>query len=377
MGNQADLEQALNVARLYSGPNMLDNPQMEVKQRKPTSVAPMTTFTRLADRWIADNNNVGVSTLGWTTFVGFGGPPSMPAGRPRPAHINYIQMSTADAALATGDYMEYLQILEGLDLQHLKWSTPEAKAVTVSFDVYCTVADTFVLELFCTGATRTIQAPYTSTASAWKTVTITFPGDTGGTYIPSDANDALHVNFVVAAGSTFTSGPAQLAWGTTTTANRFTGVGNIFPKTINNIFAVTNVKFEVGTVATPLVIPTYAEQLRKCQRYLYAIGVQSTNTFCFLAAGMAYAATNGYFMGYFPVEMRAVPVLATSGAGTDYRTTTGTVGNGCTAVPVINGDVSKMAFTVVSTHAGALVLGQPIFLTALTAEGWLLFGAEL
>ena len=45
--------------------------------------------------------------------------------------------------------------------------------------------------------------------------------------------------------------------------------------------------------------------------------------------------------------------------------------------PAIGGDTSKMAFTVLSTHAGALVVGQPIFLTALTPEGWLLFSAEL
>lgn len=67
-------------------------------------------------------------------------------------------------------------------------------------------------------------------------------------------------------------------------------------------------------------IPDYAEQLRRCQRYLY---IQKTNT-RFIASGLLTAAKTAIFFGVtVPVPMRALPTLLAAPSVFQVRTTTG------------------------------------------------------
>jgi len=291
-----------------SNPNMLDNPQFTVNQRGTTTTT-ITAGTRQADRWTADDNLVGTASFGVSTRASFGA--SVPAGRPSPATIQYVQMNTASGALGADAYLQLFQRFEGQDLQHLKWSTAEAQPVTLSFDVYCSVSQTFIAELFNFSANRNVSATYTTTAGAFKTVTLTFPGDTGGTYFPNDANNQFQVNFALAGGSTFTSGTANTAWATNVAANRWAGLGTTFANTLNAQFAVTNVKFEVGSVATPLVPKAYSEELRRCQRYFRQYELSGSQIG---GTGQAFTATEAMIFMPLSVPMRPVTITIPTNA---------------------------------------------------------------
>jgi hypothetical protein len=257
------------LADLYSqapNPNLLDNAQFEVCQRGYTAGVPIGS-TILSDRWVCSNSATGTSSVLRLAQASFGSG-SMPAGRPRPPNIQYVQVTTAETPIGgIGDYHIVGQNVEGQALQHLKWSTAEAKPVTVSFDVYCNIAGTFILELYLVSTGRSCSLAYTTTAGAWKTVTLTFPGDTGGTYIANDSNGGIGLQFWQASGTTFSGGATlQTSWGTTTNA-RAVDQTNLFA-TLNNVFAVTNVKFEVGAVATAFEPSNYRDEYLRCARYL-------------------------------------------------------------------------------------------------------------
>ena len=56
-------------------------------------------------------------------------------------------------------------------------------------------------------------------------------------------------------------------WASTTTANRAAGIDSFFSSTDNELF-ITGIN-EVGEKATPFEHRSYADELRKCQRYFY------------------------------------------------------------------------------------------------------------
>jgi len=75
--------------------------------------------------------------------------------------------------------------------------------------------------------------------------------------------------------------------------------------TAGNIFAITGVQLEPGSVATPFEHRPFGAERALCQRY-YAL-------FDSMASG-AYPTAGGgavaYIYAYFPVEMRATPTVA-------------------------------------------------------------------
>lgn len=252
--------------------NILDNAQFEINQRFAGSLSVPSTGagTILIDRWTIFNSGVGVCATGWgpTGAVGNNTWPLPP--RPRPAHIPYIQMTTGEAAasMAASDYILWRQAVEGYNVQHLAFGTANAQPVTATFDCFANVAMTFIARLDTNGGgvQRYYSIPVTIPANAWTTVTLTYPGDTGGNKLDDDSSGRLDWGVMLCAGTTFTGTPLPNAWTTTTTAMA-TGVSNTFQATAGNYFMMTNVKLEVGSFPTLFVPRSFDEELRACQRY--------------------------------------------------------------------------------------------------------------
>lgn len=295
--------------------NLLNNGQMAVNQRG-LSVLAAHTGGYLADRHYIQNFGIGVCSLTYSTTTAFGVAP--PAGRPRPGNTQYIQMTTAEAAgaVAAADYMRWQHAIEGQNLQHLAWGTADAQPLTLSFDCYSTVAATYVAELYRTEASGNRHVGQTfSVAAGYSTVVLTFPGDLT-TLITNDNAARLYVFVFVGAGSNLTSTPLSPTWRGFVTTGEATGVTNSLAATINNVFALTNMQLEVGSIATPYGVKSYAEELRDCQRYFERLDSSVEGSYVCFASGQSTGTAGARYMVPWKVPKRAIPTVTYSAAST-------------------------------------------------------------
>jgi hypothetical protein len=147
-----------------------------------------------------------------------------------------------------------------------------------------------------------------SSANTWEQKTLTFTGDTSGTW---GTTNGIGINFgiVLAAGSsqqgtadTWQTGPAY------TTSNQVNWQG-----TSGATFYLTGVQLEVGSKATPFEHESYGQTLAKCQRYVFVARQDSAQT-GFMNGAMW---TSAVFIGvvHYPVTMRAKPDVTIADLG--------------------------------------------------------------
>jgi len=180
------------------------------------------------------------------------------------ANCTKLDCTTADTSIAAGEYFQFVQRIEGQDLQQLAYGTSSAKTTTISFYVKGT-AKTYMCEIHDAENTRLVQQQFNVTTS-WTRVSLTFAGNTSGTIADSSAL-GLYLNFWLHAGSTYTSGTYNAnTWKAQSNADRAVGIGSFFSSTSNELF-ITGIQMEVGSVATDFEHRTYAESLLACQRY--------------------------------------------------------------------------------------------------------------
>ena len=224
-----------------------------------------------------------------------------------------IDVTTADTSIAAGEVAVLRQILEGQNLQQLKYGTSSAESLTLSFWVKSSKTGVHICELYHNDSqAKTQSQSYTiSSANTWEKHSVTFSGDTAAT-LDNDNQYTIAVQWGLFAGTDFSSGTLQTTWANLTNANRFAGQVNLFDSTSNN-FYLTGVQLEVGETATPFEHRSYGEELARCQRYYF----RTSNA----SAGYQNLATCAYigstiFRGVieFPVTMRAIPTFSHTGA---------------------------------------------------------------
>ena len=290
--NTTDLE-AINAvydAGGLTGRNLIINGAMQVAQRG-TSQTGVTVgaYLNAPDRYIFQPNSAGTWSVSQSTTT--------PAGF---ANSYKVECTTADASLASGDYVLFEQRLEGQDLQNLKKGTSSAESVTVSFWVRSAKTGTYIVEIDDNDNTRNINKSYTiSSADTWEHKTITFEGDTTGA-LDNDNNFSLRVIFWLAAGSDWSSGTLATTWQSTTNANRVVGQVNL-ADTVGNDWYITGVQLEVGETATPFEHRSFGDELRRCQRYYY----QTTDYIRYMSQGPV--GSQAWEWIDLPVTMRAQP----------------------------------------------------------------------
>lgn len=336
--------------------NLLDNGQFRVNQRGVTS-QPAATNATMSDRWRFVNSGVGVTTLAVNTMTGFG--VALPSGRPRPPLIQYVQMTTADAALGAADYMAIYQAIEGCNLQHLNFSMTSARQLYLSFDAYCTVAGTFIVELL-TDSNRQISAAFVLPANEWRTITLIFPGDTAGNLIAYGNTTGMSVQWWLAAGSDYTGGAAlNQGWATAAANTRAKGIGNTFPATNANIFAITNAQLEVDLLS-PLEVRRFPDDRDICKRYCQTFdnGASASGVI-----GVGWAITTSSALAIAPLSpMRAAPTLeSVTGVAADYRLADGAATTVLTALPTVSSNTTHAAVDLRATTAATLTAAKPYF----------------
>ena len=224
-------------------------------------------------------------------------------------------VTTADTSVANDIYARIEQRFEKQDLQVLKKGTSNAEKVTLAFWVKATVTGTNVVEFQDQANTRHCCATYTiSSSDTWEHKVITFAADTStGDPFGTGNGLAANINFVLQAGSNYTSGTLATAWADSVDANRAAGHNsNHFSSTSNN-FHLTGIQLEVGEYTSSTLPPfqheSFEENVARCQRYFFTDALYSSGGNTGLVE--AFAPTNDanykHIFKQFPVAMRAAP----------------------------------------------------------------------
>ena len=214
-----------------------------------------------------------------------------------------LSVTTADTAVAADIYTRITHRFEKDTLALLRKGSSSAKRVTLSFWVKATVTGTNVVEFFDQVNSRQVGATYTiSSSNTWEYKTVTFPADTSGA-LGSGSGLGAEINFVLQAGSNYTSGTLDTSWASETTANRAAGHNSNHFSSTSNTFHFTGVQLEIGDVATAFEHEDISTTLDKCRRY------------CYMAPqhiGYTGSYTNVSPSGtiQFPTNMRASPTIS-------------------------------------------------------------------
>jgi hypothetical protein len=285
--------------------NIIINGGMDLAQRG-TSASGLTTTTtyNTADRWRLAASSAGTWTQSQSTDV--------PTGQGFAKSLK-MDCTTADASLASGDYLLIQQLIEGQNLQYLKKGTSSAESTTISFWVKSNKTGTYITELLDTDNSRQISKSYTiNSANTWEKKTITYVGDTTGAFNNDNAL-SLEVNFWLGAGSTYTSGTLATSWESQTSANRAVGQVNLADSTSNEWY-ITGVQLETGQVASDFEFLPHDVNLARCYRYYYLyVSGQSKQ----IANAMAYNSGLVNSVVQLPITMRTTPSLDMV-TGTNY-----------------------------------------------------------
>ena len=279
--NNTDGTATANLTKIGGGQlsnrNIIINGAALVNQRGNKTGA--TTGGYATDRFQCVMNETGTLTIAQSS--------NSPNGF---AYSHSLAQTTAQGSLSANDLTTFRYNAEGLDVLGFKKGTSDAQEFTVSFYVLSVDQSsypvTYILELRDPINTRSCCKSYTVTASnTWEYKTITFPADTTGAWTAT-SNKSLEMNWFVAAGSNYTSGTLSTSWATTVTANRAAGLTANLSANTSNVFMLTGVQLEIGSVASEFEHRSYADELKRCERY-YEI--------CAGGAVVYSTATGGYF----------------------------------------------------------------------------------
>jgi hypothetical protein len=348
----------LDTQAQYNGfKNRIINGAQVINQRGATVT---TASTYVTDRWQVDN----ITTSG---AVSFAQSSTAPAGFTNSLKIT---VTTADAAVAASDIVEFRQWIEGYNTADFSFGSASAGTFTVSFWVNSSVTGTYGVSFRNSASDRVYVSTYTiSAANTWEQKTITVAGDTTGTWL-TDNGRGLGITFCVMGGSNF-QGTAG-AWGATN--NRTTSAQANLLATISNTFYITGVQLEKGSTATSFDYRPYGTEFQLCQRYFYKnISNGSSQSTPLTPMGWSYSVNDVYVPVVFPQVMRTTPTLSRTGCKS-YNPSTG--GPALTSANFL--DTSSVGGNIQAVSSGGLTANYGYWIAPNTvATDFIAFSAEL
>lgn len=298
-------EAGLNVNQ-YGNRRLTINGAMEVSQRG--TVTGITGSAYGPDRCALICSNSGTYTLSQAADA--------PSGSGFDKSLDLACTSSDTYGTAADVTHLRLSSLEGQDCMQFEHGTSSAKKLTVQFWVKCSYADTFGLAFVNHASQKSNVQKFTiSSANTWQYVTLTYDGDTAAGFTSNNIL-GLSLDLFLGGGSNYTGGSATLNNWDTRSNNQSTYVSSTstkFGTATSHTFNVTGVQLEVGDTATDFEHRSFADELQKCQRYLYR-WTPSTGNYNFYSTGYVYQATTCNIVAQLPVEMRASSALTSGGS---------------------------------------------------------------
>jgi hypothetical protein len=308
------------------GSNRIINGDMRIDQRNNGNSGTANGYT--VDRWfysasqpgqIAYQRASGPSGLNLSGSAGFA------------AYLGLASQS-AYTPFAT-DFFNLGQAIEADMVSDFNWGSTNAQPVTLSFWVNSiTLSGTFSGSIANFAGTRSYLFSFTLTAGQWKYVVVTIPGDTAGTWVMAGNAGSIWLRFDLGSGANYRG--AAGAWAN----GNLIGVTGAVQLVATNTaqLAITGVKLEVGSVATPFNQQSLAKSMADCQRY-YQVGNLT---------GVGYQVNGQPFQcnTALNVWMRASPTMTAQGNNSANISSFSLVG---TVNSVWNGGTATAAGTVV------------------------------
>jgi hypothetical protein len=231
-----------------------------------------------------------------------------PAAANAGQHSLKAVVTTADTSIAAGDHFFLGQIIEGFNFASFQFGTASAQTVTISFWVKSSITGTFGVSIRNGSSARSNVSTYTIlAANTWEKKTVTFVGDTSGTW-PQDNTSAARIEWTLSAGTDFQTATPNVwtASNDTTTASQTNWMA-----TVSNTFQLTAIQIEAGSVATAFQTATGTIQgeLAACQRY-YQRWTASTTGYLVNGFGPAYSTTaiSGTIAGLQPMRVKPTAI---------------------------------------------------------------------
>lgn len=216
-------------------------------------------------------------------------------------------VSVGDPSIGSSQYSGFEQNIEGFNVADLGFGTANARSVTLSFWVRSSVTGQYTGSIRNSDATKICPFNYTvNSANTWEQKTVTVAGDTTGTWNTTNGR-GITVALYAALGSALTGGTAGV-WGAAPNYGSGTPVNGI--ATSGNIFAITGVQLEAGSVATPFERRPYGTELALCQRYYELCLTQ------WVGSGAASSSFGGTQV--FAVQKRTAPTIVQVANNVNY-----------------------------------------------------------
>ena len=300
--------------------NFVVNGAMTVAQRGGTSVA---NGIHVVDRFSLSSVGIDGSPTQAQSDVAVGTTPHTLGFRKAFKATNGNQTSGAGA----GDSIQMQTKLEAQDIANSGWNyTSSSSFVTLSFWVKSSVAQNFTGYIMSVDGTSQ-NYPFETgslTANTWTKVTKTIPGNSNLEF--HNNNDVgLRIFWQLFQGTDFTdSGVSLNTWTAYNSATRSPDNTSTWYTTNDATFELTGVQLEVGSTASSFNHESYAETLRKCQRY-YVKFDGDVNAFR-IGMGYVMSASLALIYVHLPVTMRTKPTtIDTNGTPGNYQVHTSTM----------------------------------------------------
>lgn len=311
-------------------------------QRGVSFSAPATYSAYTADRFALNNSTDAAGVV----YLQADSPTVVEAGV-HSSSCYLFDVTTADAAIAAGQYAIIYQSIEGVNIAPLGFGQAGTRYITLSFWHKHTKTGIYCVALRNSAANRSYVAEYTqSISNTWEKAIITIPVDTAGTWL-YDIGAGVIVIFAIACGSTF-----QTAANVWTAGNYFATVNqvNALDNVVNN-FKLALIQLEAGAIATSFETRSAGHELTLCQRYYERIVNSGSNSLMmnYLGAGQS----NHFPLGKVQKRSTVTGVLNSS-----------TVINGTAAAIAITGAV----FGISTTSAAAGLCFATAFDASFSAE---------
>lgn len=235
--------------------NPIINGSMDLWQRGG-SFALAVTGTYTADRWAWKQSGGGQVTISRSTDV-----PTVASAN---LLLNYsleVAVPTADTSIAASDLYAVYHRIEGYN-----WRPFAQRPFVLSFWVRDTTVGTHAVSFSNSGEDRTYLATYTiNVTNTWeyKTVPVSASPSAGSwNYI---SGVGLAIRFNMAAGANFDGTGSENTWAANNAYSNASTVNSM--ASTSNLFRVTGIKLELGTVATPMQFIPFEQELARAQRY--------------------------------------------------------------------------------------------------------------
>ena len=280
--------------------NIIDNGAMQVAQRGTSGTGANAVIAIDRYKRVADNN--GAVTTSQVTDAPTGFKNSYKA-----------TITSADTSIAAAQYEFVEHTIEGQNTIPLALGTSDAKQITLSFYVKSSEVGIFGGVIKNGPQNRSYPYQYTiNSANTWERKTITLTGDTSGTW-PTDNTAGLKVQWSLGTGTDYHATANAWGAGNKVTPNvarsgATSGASGALLANAGATWQITGVQLELGTVATPFEHRSYADEIRRCQRYFYVVANSDTED-TYIGACWFYNTTYMLMGVRHPVPMRTSPTV--------------------------------------------------------------------